>query len=293
MNGVTRRHRIYFAAVAILALWVGVWGYFIPAHVDVALPWLVPPLHARFLGAMYLSGTTFMLGCLFARQWAEVRVVLPMIAIWTGMLFIVSLLHLGEFNPAVPPTYVWFAAYFVYPLIAAWLAWRHRRAAPPDPASASRLPSLVRLYLLAQGVVTTLLALALLVAPSLMTTIWPWKITPLLAQLYSAPFLAYGLGSLLLTRRTAWLEVRIAIAAMWVFATGVLLASLIHHALFSAANLSAWLWFGAFTLATLVLFVLTAIGLLSFWLRAPSGSGEAGLSTRDVAHKPASAGNEA
>ena len=266
MTRVTRRHRVYFAAVGLLALWVGVWGYFIPGHVDEALPWLVPPLHARFLGAMYLSGTTFMIGCLLARQWAEVRVVLPMIAIWTGMLFVVSLLHLGEFNPAVPPTYVWFAAYFIYPIIAAWLAWRHRRAGPPDMGSVSRLPVIVRLYLLGQGVVTSVLALALLAAPVVMTAVWPWKITPLLAQLYSAPFLSYGLGSLLLAGRQTWLEVRIALAAMWVFAVGVLLASLIHHALFSASNAATWLWFAGFLTAT---FVLAFVSVLA-WLSDPA-----------------------
>jgi hypothetical protein len=62
MNTVTRGQKIYFAAVGVLALWVGIWGYFIPSQVDKAIPWLVPPFHARFLGAMYLSGTAFMIG---------------------------------------------------------------------------------------------------------------------------------------------------------------------------------------------------------------------------------------
>ena len=61
-------HRIYFAAVGVLALWVGMWGYFSPAQVDSAIPWLVPPLHARFLGSMYLSGAAFMVGCILARR---------------------------------------------------------------------------------------------------------------------------------------------------------------------------------------------------------------------------------
>lgn len=264
MMPVKLSHKVYFAAVGLLALWVGVWGYFIPAHVDVALPWLVPPLHARFLGAMYLSGATFMIGCLLARRWDEVRVVLPMIAIWTGLLFVVSLLHLGEFSPRVPPTYVWFAAYFFYPLIAIWLAWRHRGAAPPE-ASLPRLPTFVKIYLLAQALAATLLAQALLGAPGLMTRVWPWPITPLLAQIYSAPFLAYGLGSLLLAWRQTWLEVRIALTATWVFAGGVLLASLIHHALFSLANPVTWLWFAGFALATLILAALSGMA----WLGHP------------------------
>ncbi len=263
MNRISTGQRVYFAAVGLLALWVGVWGYFIPSHADVALPWLVPPLHARFLGAMYLSGATFMAGCLLARQWAEVRVVLPMIAIWTGLLMLVSLLHLGEFNPAVPPTYVWFAAYLIYPLIAAWLAWRHRQAPAPEAGSAAALPLVVRLYLLAQGLVVTLLALALLAAPGAMSVVWPWKITPLLAQLYSAPFLSYGVGSLLLASRRTWLETRIALAAMWVFAAGVLLASVIHAALFTLRNPATWLWFASFVIATFALALLSALAWLA------------------------------
>jgi hypothetical protein len=179
------------------------------------------------------------------------------------MLLVVSLFHLGEFNPAVPPTYVWFAAYFFYPLIAAWLAWTHRHAPAPVAGTASALPLLVRLYLLAQGLVVTLLALALLAAPGLMTAVWPWKITPLLAQLYSAPFLSYGLGSLLLASRRTWLETRIALAATCVFAAGVLLASLIHAALFSLSSPATWLWFASFLVATFTLAVLSVLAWLS------------------------------
>src|SRR5205823_2628635 len=98
MAPVTTWQRVYFAAVGLLALWVGMWGYFDPAHVDQAIPWLVPPLHARFLGAMYLSGATFMLGCILSRRWDEVRVVVPGIAIWTGMLLVVSLFYLDSFD---------------------------------------------------------------------------------------------------------------------------------------------------------------------------------------------------
>ena len=274
MNQITPAHRFFFAAVGVLALWVGVWGYFFPAHVNLALPWLVPPLHARFLGAIYFSATVLMVGCLLARQWAEVHVVMLMIAIWTGMLFVISVLHLADFNPAGPPTYVWFAAYFFYPLIALWLTWRNRGSASLEAGSPPRLPVVVRASLLAQGLAISVLALALLFAPGPMTAVWPWKITPLLAQVYSGPFLAYGIGSLLFARCQTWREVRIAFFAGWVFAGGVLLASLIHHALFSLTNLSTWLWFGAFAWAVLIMSVLCALALLSYFQPAPGGQAQ-------------------
>ena len=66
-----------------------------------------------------------------------------------------------------------------------------------------------------------------------MVNVWPWKITRLLAQIYSAPFLAYGLSSLMLSRRQTWPEVRVVVMATFVFAFGVLLASFIHRELFS------------------------------------------------------------
>ena len=248
-------HKIYFCAVGFLALWVGFFGFFLPLHVDWALPWLVPPLHARFLGSMYLSGATFMALSLFANRWNEVRVVLPMIAIWTGMLFIISLFYLGEFNFAKPQPWIWFGAYLAYPVIALWLAWQYRNV-DIAPIGAS-MPGWARIYLLAQGIIATILGLVLLFAPNLMVSVWPWKITQLLARLYSAPFLSYGIGSLLLARRETWVEVRIPVIATLVFAVGVLIASIIHRGLFSMADFSDWLWFISFAIASLILGVLS------------------------------------
>lgn len=255
MTAVTRGQRIYFAAVGLLALWVGIWGYFIPTRVDQAIPWLVPPLHARFLGAMYLSGTTFMIGGILSQYYAEVRVMIRVILIWTGMLFVVSLFYLNEFDYSRTQVWIWFGAYIIYPLIALWLMWNDRNLR--ENMSGTSLPAWVRNYLLVQGIVVTTLALVLLLAPDFMVSVWPWKITRLLAQIYSAPFLAYGLSSLMISRLGTWDEIRVVVTAIFVFALGVLSASLIHSALFSFANISTWMWFGGFLLATLALGFIT------------------------------------
>ena len=63
------------------------------------MPWTVPQLHARFIGAMYLSGMVFMIGCLLARSVREVRIVVPMAAIWTGDPVIAFLNALNQFKP--------------------------------------------------------------------------------------------------------------------------------------------------------------------------------------------------
>ncbi len=255
MAPITRGQKIYFAAVGLLALWVGSWGYFIPGRVDQAIPWLVPPLHARFLGAMYLSGVAFMIGCILSRFHAEVRITIRMIVIWTGMLFIISLFYLDEFDYTHLPVWFWFGAYVIYPLIGLQMMWKYRTL--QEKAGGSALHLWVKGYLLAQGTVMTLLAALLLIAPQFMVNVWPWKITVLLAQLYSAPFLSYGIGSLMLSRQQTWMEARVAVIGIFVFTFGVLLASLIHHELFSTTNMAVWVWFGGFLLATVMLGILS------------------------------------
>jgi hypothetical protein len=115
------------------------------------------------------------------------------------------------------------------------------------------LPGPARGYLALQGIVDSLLGLALLLVPTVMVGLWPWKITPLLAQLYAAPFLAYGLGGLLLSRESGWPPARIPVVAMLVFSALVLVGSTLHRGLFSAADVIDWLWFLGFAVATAAL----------------------------------------
>jgi hypothetical protein len=249
--------RVLFGFVLSFAAWVAFWGLFRPADITSAIPLSVPPLHARFLGAMYLSGATFMLLGMIARRWSEVRVVTLMLALWTGMIGIVSAIHLEAFDWSLRTTWFWFVAYIAYPLIALWIAWRQHGEAAAE--SGPGLSSLLRMYLNEQGAIALALALALLVAPSFMTTIWPWAIPVLLAQIYGAPFLSFGLGSLYAARQESWPEVRIVALGTLVFSIGVLVASIIHASLFDSHTLSAWFWFGGFAAISLALLLFSAI----------------------------------
>jgi hypothetical protein len=269
MTPVTRLERIYFGAVALLAAWVGFWGYALPSRVEHALPFLVPPLHARFLGAMYLSGVTFTVGCMIARRWESVRVVVPMIAIWTGMLFVVSLLHTDAFDFDRNQTRIWFAAYLLYPLIAALLAYHHR--GERQPAGGAELPEWAVMTLLVQGAVSGAVGLALLLAPGVMADAWPWPTTTLVIQIYSAPFLSLAAGSLLVARERSFETARVPLARMLVFALASLAASTIHRTLFDAAEPAVWLWFGGFGLMTAQLGLIIAGSLRTVYLGNSSG----------------------
>ena len=239
--------RALYGCVLAFAAWVAVWGLFFPAQIGSRLPLTAPPLHARFLGAMYLSGAVFMLLAMLSRRWHEARVVTMILAIWTGTLGLVSVINLSAFDWSRGPLWLWFVAYIGFPLTALWIVWC-QRAETAHPAEPVLSPAL-RGFLYAQGLVASLLGLWLLLAPAAMTAVWPWSIQPLLAHIYGAPFLAFGVGSLYAARQHGWSEVRIVVAGTLVFALGVLIGSLLHSNLFDLRSLSAWLWFGGFGIA--------------------------------------------
>jgi len=256
MAGISGAERAFYAIVALSAFWIGGWCYVVPAYVQIGMPWNAPPLHARFLGAIYLSATTFCVCSAFARMHAALRAVLPMIAIWTGVVLIVSLFYLAPADYLRPPVWIWLIAYLVYPVIALWLILVHRTGA--EPPSASALPGWARGYLLAQAFLLSAAALLLLLWPALMIKAWPWKLTQQLAQLYSGPILSYGVASLLISRSRSFAEVRIALSGLFVFVLAVLVASIIHHTVFVRASLAAILWFAGFAAGTALLALMLA-----------------------------------
>jgi hypothetical protein len=247
----TRGQKVFYGFVLALAAVVGVWGLFLPLQVDRVLPFLVPPLHARFLGSMYLSGATFMALGILAKRWAEMRIVTPMIAIWTGTLCVVSLFYLELFHWSRVQVWIWFLAYTIYPLVALWIAWRRRKEREPGPGGPSSRGARTSLTIL--GVVTTALAVALLVAPAAMTAVWPWRISPVLAQIYGAPFLSYGIGSWIASRPRPWSEARIVVISTAVFTLLVLGASIVHRGLFDPGRPATWVWFGGLFVASVAL----------------------------------------
>ena len=103
-----------------------------------SLPWTVPPLHARFIAAIYLAGLLAMGWSLAACRLSVARIPIALAALWTGALLVVSLLHLGDFDFAKPQVWFWFGAYAVFPLWGAWLYLRGGAAARrPRPSRAA------------------------------------------------------------------------------------------------------------------------------------------------------------
>jgi hypothetical protein len=258
MSPISSGQRLFFAVICAAALLVAILGLFNPAYLASIFTWLVlPPLHARFVGAIYAFGAVFMAGCLAARYQAEVRWAVQLIGIWTGMLFIISLLNLSAFDFNLVPVQIWFASYIIYPIIALWITLRQSPLKEAGDLPGLELTGWARGFLLAQGILFSGLAALLFLAPAFMSTLWPWKVTPVLAQMYAGPLLSYGLGSLLFARQKQWQGVRAILPGMLIFTVTAVIISFVHIGLFSFNEVSDLLWFGWFILASLILALLT------------------------------------
>ena len=257
MTPVTPGQRIYLGAVATLALWVGIWCYFIPTHSAQAIPWQVSIQCATFLGSMYLSGAAFNATCMFAPRWVDVRVIMPMIAMWTGGLTIISLFYLPLFDFTRPQVWVWFGAYILYPLIGLWLTWTHRSQSHIYPLDEPALPEWTRRYLQIQGGLMITLGLSLLLITRTMLFLWPWSTGGLMLKLYSAPLLTYGIGSCMFAQKHTWSEIRFGLLAIGVFTGAELVGSIVHHTLLDGSPISIALWFLWLTATTGMLALLS------------------------------------
>lgn len=246
MNEISAPQRLFFGVIAANALFVAYLGLVVPRTMDRSFTWVaLPPLHARFVGVLYLFGGVYMIGCILARRWSQVSPALPAIGIFTSLLLLVTLLNLDAFDFDLTPVWVWTLSYIVYPAIAFTLAWtapRRRTPVGAGPALAAWAPVFLRV----QAGVFAILGLLLLVARGAMVDVWPWKITPGLAQFYGGPFLAYAFCSWQYSRRRTWAELSAIAPAMLVFTAGTVAVSLVHRELFSTSDLSTWVWFVGF-----------------------------------------------
>jgi hypothetical protein len=189
------------------------------------------------------------------------------------LLGLISLLYLDVFDWSWRPTWFWWFAYIWFPFGAAFIAWNQRQAtAHPDEPAVSRG---LRRFLAALGGIAVLLALGLLLAPAVMIGLWPWGISHFLTQVYSAPFLAYGVGCLYASRQHCWSEIRIPAIAAFVLTLVAVSTSFLHIGLFGAANPSSWAWFGGLGMAALGLAAFITVPRLRNTAPALKGSAHA------------------
>jgi hypothetical protein len=195
------RRLLYVAAV--LVLLAGFQLFVFTDRTASYFAWTIRnPLGAAFLGAGYWASVAFETLAARQRVWANARIAVPTVLVFTVLTLVATLLNLGQFHlggqfaiSTRAVTWAWIAIYTVVPLLMVIILAVQLRTPGGDPPRSAPLPGWVYGLLAVQAVVLLGLGVALFAAPGQAASWWPWKLTPLLAQATGAWLIGFGVAA--------------------------------------------------------------------------------------------------
>jgi hypothetical protein len=178
--------------------------YLLSAHTDAYFAWTIrPPLTAAFLGAGYGAGLVLVLLALRTRSWAQARIAVLTVAVFSALTLLATVLHRDRFHFGADgaiarfAAWFWLAVYIVVPIALVVLAWRQQRTPGVDPPRQNPVPAWLAGAFAVQGMIMLAVGVALYVAPSTARSLWPWPLTPLTARVVAAWLMAFGVAAVL------------------------------------------------------------------------------------------------
>jgi hypothetical protein len=260
---VTPYERVFFFLAVLAALFPASAGLFAPKRLDRAFSWAsVPPLHARFIGSIYLFALLYTLGSLFARHRWQIGSTFWSIAIFTGIIGYLNTVNSEAFDFDRITVQAWTGVYLVFPVICVALALR-ARGHDDGPAPGGVIPGWARTVFLGQAAVYAVVGVLLLVARTTMADAWPWPVSAGLVQFYGGASVALAYISWHSARRRTWPELGLVVPPFAVFGMATIVVSVVHWDLFSAGDLATWVWFGFFGAVTTAFLAMVAVMLQS------------------------------
>ena len=194
--------RLLFAAAALVFL-AGIQLFVFTGQTDHFFAWTIAnPLSAAFLGAGYWAALA--IEALAARQrlWANARIAVPAVTVFTVLTLAATLTHLGKLHlgarfPAGTQivAVAWIAIYLLVPALMAVLLAVQARTPGSDPPRSASLPAWLYVLLAVQATVLLGLGTALFAAPGQAAPLWPWTLTPMMAQAIGAWLIALGVAA--------------------------------------------------------------------------------------------------
>jgi hypothetical protein len=271
-----------FLAIIILSVLAGISLYILSTRTADFFAWTIrAPLTAAFLGAGYVAAlATF--GLAFrTREWQRVRILPIAILTFSLVVAFATLRDLDSFHLAAGPpiarvaAWLWLVVYAAFPIAIATTILVQERAGGSREYTVERpiLPW-VRLAVLVQAVITTVLGLGLTFLPVRFADFWPWPLPPLPAGAVAAWILSVGAASWWALRDGDWGRIRIAMPFYLLFYPLQLLGAIRFWDTFSKGARHTWVYVGLLIVAV----VLTALATWHQERAAQSGTAPASRS---------------
>jgi hypothetical protein len=198
--------RLILLAASILVLSAGLDLTFLTEQTATSFAWTIQSfMTAAFLGSGYLA--SFILEFLACREktWANARIAVPSVFLFTTLTLIATLLHLDKFHlnspifSAMVAAYLWLAIYIAVPIALLILLIHQIGLQGSTPVRKAILQTWMRLALAAQGAIMLVTGMILFLFLSTASTFWPWSLTPLTSLAIGAWLIGIGVIALHMT----------------------------------------------------------------------------------------------
>jgi hypothetical protein len=199
--------RLLYVAAALVFL-AGIPLFLAPEQTDRYFAWTVDSrMTAVFLGAAYWSAIALEFRAARATYWAEARIAVPAVFVFTSLTLVVSLIHLHKlhihhalfFQRPIPESarvvaWSWLAIYAFVPVIMAfgWIAQHRHSVSVPRR---SGLPRVVRVALFSIAALLLGIGIAMLLEPGWAYRAWPWTLTPITRGAIAAWLIGLGVAA--------------------------------------------------------------------------------------------------
>lgn len=194
--------RLLFIASALVLL-AGIQLFVFTGQTDHFFAWTIAdPLAAAFLGAAYWASVAIEALAGRERLWANARIAVPAVLVFTILTLAATVTHLGQLHlgGSFPigtqiVTVAWIAIYLAVPALLLILLAAQARTPGTDPPRSAGLPAWLLVLLGIQAIVLLGLGIALFAAPGQTAPLWPWNLTPMMAQATGAWLISLGIAA--------------------------------------------------------------------------------------------------
>ena len=188
---------------AVLVLLAGIQLFVFTGRTDRFFAWTIAsPLSAAFLGAGYWAAVAIEALAGRQRLWANARIAVPAVFVFTVLTLAATLTHLGQLHLGAGfaagtqmVAVAWIVIYVAVPALMLVLLAVQARTPGADPPRSAGLPGWLNALLAAQAAVLLGLGVALFAAPGAAAPLWPWQLTPMMAQAIGAWLIALGVAA--------------------------------------------------------------------------------------------------
>ena len=220
--------------------------------------WEIKPpfITAAFLGAAYWAAVPVEIIASRQRTWAEGRIAVPAIWLFTTLTLVVTLVHIGKFNFSSPTpsaqgaAWFWLAIYAGVPVAMLLISWHQIRVPGGDPPRGPALPKWMRIVFLVQGGGMLAFGVGLLLAPVDVGAVWPWTLTALTGRAIGAWLVGIGFAAVHATRENDVTQTRPLEGGFTAFAILQLVAIARYSGDVTWSSAAAWVYL-AFLLSIL------------------------------------------